>query len=410
MSIYRAGACALLVSGTVLWTGCGGHGKYTQEHLNLAENRMTELKSASEWDLGHSAFMAGDLDKSLKHVEKSLSLNPDVAKSHVLRGRILLEMGQLDEANNALAEGARLDPENVEAPYYQGIVAERMMQKDLALEHFMRASELDPTNPQYVVAVSDVFIEMDQLDQAEQYLIDRADRFKHDPGVNQSLGHIAMMRGDTEHAQEHFFQAHLLAPDDDPILEDLVRAQFANGEFGEAEYNLSHMLDAEDAPDRRDLQHMRARCLLALNRHLDARQILLDLTKGNQGASDVEAWVGLGEVAYKMKDNANLRDAAWRVQSLAPDRSEGYLYHSLFHRRQGNHHASVDAAHQAHQRAPEDITVLTVLALGQIETGDYAQAQQTLARANEIDPANPAVSQMRGLLERQATYATVPTD
>src|SRR5687767_5935812 len=78
--------------------GCAGHGNYTQERVNAAGARMSQLKSGTEWQMAQQQFLAGELDKSLKTVDRSIALNDQVPKSHTLRGRILVEKGRLEEA------------------------------------------------------------------------------------------------------------------------------------------------------------------------------------------------------------------------------------------------------------------------------------------------------------------------
>src|SRR6056297_2393297 len=83
--------------------GCAGQGNYTREGVSMAKERMSFLKSATEWELARQAFLAGDLEKALRKVEVSLAINDTVVKSHVLKRRILIEMGDLGSALKTLA-------------------------------------------------------------------------------------------------------------------------------------------------------------------------------------------------------------------------------------------------------------------------------------------------------------------
>src|SRR5215510_7122057 len=128
------GACAALC--LALLSGCAGQSGYTAEHASRAKERMLEIKAATEWETARQAFLAGDLDKALKSVDRSLAINNNVCKSHVLRGRIMMEKGEIDEALKALTKAGALDPSQPDPPYYLGIAFERIMQPDKALENY----------------------------------------------------------------------------------------------------------------------------------------------------------------------------------------------------------------------------------------------------------------------------------
>ena len=211
----------------VALAGCSGHGKYTQDEQNRAEAALAAIKSGTEWDMAQQAFLGGDLEKALKKIDQSLAINESVAKSHSLKGRILFEMGELDQAIESFERAEALDPNYVEAHYYQGVLFERIMRREEALAKYQRCIELDDTNPQYAIAAAEVMIDTGRPDEAKEFLLSLGTTFEHHAGVAQTLGHIEMMQGDDSAAAEYFSQARLLAPEDQSILEDLIRAQVA---------------------------------------------------------------------------------------------------------------------------------------------------------------------------------------
>ena len=249
----RAGALSLVLIAAAL-TGCNNsgskHGKYTAEHISAAQERMSMLKSGTEWQMAQQQFLSGDLEKSFKTVNRSIAINPKVAKSHVLRGRILIEKGRLEEARDSLLEAEKLAADNVEVQYYLGIIHEQFSQPTEVLARYQKAADLDTGNVQYVIAAAEMMAQIGQLDQAEQYINDRKQNFEYNAAVRQSLGHIAMLRGDPETAAERFNEAMLLAPDDPAIMEDVAQSQFAAGNFAEAEFATSKLLEREENKDR----------------------------------------------------------------------------------------------------------------------------------------------------------------
>jgi len=381
---------AALVAGAMGVTGCAspGHGKVTGEHLAKAEQRMNDMRAATEWDMAQQQFLAGDLRKSLKTVDKSISMVSSVAKSHTLRGRILLELGQPDAAFDAFQRALAIDPEHVEAHYYKGVVHERFRDQERAVDAFLTAAELDPTNPQYPLAAAELLMESGGFDRAEGVLLDRKSRFEHNAGFRQTLGHIAMMRGDDRLAAEHFNEAHLLAPDDDSIMEDLAIAQVGSGRFTEAEYTLGKLLKDSRPGDRRDLEHMWVRCLIELDRPVEARSILLGLTRGVEGGRDLRAWFDLGQVAYKLGDRHRLKIAAARLRAMAPNRYEGHFLMAAWQRLEGDLEGALTSLNRAASHATNESGPMLFRGLVLRDLGREVEAAQCFAEAARIDPTN----------------------
>ncbi len=392
--------------------GCAGGGKHTSQGSSMAAMRMAQIKSATEWDMANQAFLAGDFKKAIRHIDVSLQMNPQVVRSHILRGRIQIEMGSLDSALESLQMAEALDPTSVDAHYYQGIVFERVLRRDRALEKYMIAAELDPTSAQYPIAVAEVMVDLGRPGDAETYLAERGSRFEHNAGVKQTLGHLAMMAGDIERGVELFNQARLLAPDAQGIIEDLVRAQIETRRYAEAEFQLASMLERPENKDRRDLMHLRAHCLMQVDRPLDARALLLELTEGAAGQSDVQAWVGLGTVAVQLRDFNRVRRAASRVQAIAPNRPEGFLLQAIWQSRANNPEQAVRSTAEALRRDRTNMNALTLHAALLTRLERYDLAAKTIDYARSIDPNNRAIAAVAlALASRQdGGFASVPTD
>jgi tetratricopeptide (TPR) repeat protein len=387
-------SCA--AAGIALLSGCNyKHGAYTGKELNAAQQRMSSLKAATEWDMGRQAFLGGDLEKAAKAVNRSLALNPNVPKSHVLKGRILAEMGDLEGSLLCFAEATKLDEKNADAQYYTGVVNERLSRPDRAYENYAKAAELDPQNPQYVVAAAEMLIDTNRLAEAQSFLETRKARFENNAGVRQTLGHIAMMNQDHKHAAELFQEAKLLAPDDTAVVEDLVRAQIAIEKFADAEYNLNKLLKLETHKTRRDLMHMRGRCLVKLDRMLDAREVYIKLTSGSEGTADSEAWIGLGNVSYMLKDNARLKVAAGRVIAMDPTRPDGYTLRALYQRRTSDLKGAQENLKKS-LSIRQDPETLLLLAVVQDELNQPNEARASVRQALAIEPNNVTAQQLLG--------------
>lgn len=376
-------------------TGCAGSGSYTKQTSLDHQAKMDVMKSATEYDMARQSYFAGDLAKALERVDRSIAINNQVAKSHVLRGRILIEMGALDGALDSLHTAEALSPENVDAQYYLGLVYERLAEHDEALTHYQAAADLNPEDAQYVVAAAEMLVDEGRVDEAQSYILSRRERFDHNAGVRQTLGHIAMIQGDHARALAMFSEARTLAPDDTDILEDLAQAQVALGRYAEAAGNLGKLLkDEELAARRRDLRHLYGRCLFETTRFIEARDTYIGLTEDDEGGADVEAWIGLGNVAVVLKDPYRLRTAARRVANLAPDREEGYLLFAIYHRRRGELADALHYLDMGSRQVANASSIYTLAGVILTEMGRDDEAKKVLAAALHADPGNTAVAGM----------------
>lgn len=390
-----AGGILLMGWAAINVGGCAGfrQGDYTKEGKGLAEERLNAFKAASEYQMSSQALEGGDLNKALRHCDKAIELNPRVARSWVLRGRVMLERNDLQASADAFAKAIELDPNFVDAYYFKGLLAERIADKQEALESYRKASELDPSNAQYALATAEMMIDLQDLDGAEQFLLAREDRFRHTPGVQQALGHIQAQRGNAVKAEEYLTKARILAPDEPELLEDLTRVQFNNGKYAEADANLTKLLKNEKLAARRDLLHMKAKCLMSLDRATEARTILVELTRSEEGATDVDAWISLGQVAYGLRDTARLRQSFARTIALAPDRAEGYVLKGLHLRRLGDLSGAEVEFRKAIERQP-DAESLVMLGITQAKLGKLTEAKGAFMAAVEMDPSDEIAARL----------------
>lgn len=93
----------------------------TPEAIELLRQRR-KLRDDSylvDWHLAEALIKSGaDADtETIEALQKSIALNPAIARSHFLLGKVLMQRGQTDEAIQKLEVALRLDPENLAATY-----------------------------------------------------------------------------------------------------------------------------------------------------------------------------------------------------------------------------------------------------------------------------------------------------
>lgn len=389
-------------------TGCSGHGRSTSEGLTLAHERMAQIKSATQWEMANESYMAGDLERALDSVNNSLALNPSVAKSQTLRGKILFEMGRLEEARDSLLRAEIINPNAIEAIYFLGIVHERLSQKDESLAYYKKAAEMDPAEAMYAVATAEILIDLGKPEEAEAYLAERSNVFGHNAGVQQTLGHLSMIQGKDDEAEARFRTAWTLSQDEPAILEDLINAQMQLGRYAEAEHNIKQLLEFKSYQGRRDIRRLRSRCLLNLDRTMEAREELLSLTDAKEGQGDLGVWLDLGVVSYSINDMPRLRQAAQRIIELAPERAEGHLYRALWQRKHGDNAGALSTIQKGFKSATMPAEGYILRGMIEQELGMNEAAQRSYTAATQMDPGNTKAQAMIELLSTQSGVASFP--
>ncbi len=402
---------SVIIASTLLaatLTGCSGQGNYTRQGVSQAKQRMSFLKSATEWELARQAFLAGDLEKAIEKVDFSLSINDTVVKSHVLKGRIQIEMGDLGNGLKSLRTASTLDPEDSDSQYYLGIIYERLNEPEQAYTHFENACEYDDYNPSYAVAASEMLIDLGRIEEAKAYL-GSIPMTTNNAGIRQTLGHIALIELDNESAVEYFNQARLLAPDDSGIMENLIHAQMLAGQYADAERNISLLLKKPENKDRHDLKVIHAKALLNTGRPVEARTLYQELLSSDEGKSDIDSWIGLANSSFVINDMRTVRKAASRIVSLNPHSHEGYLIYSMYHRQAEDFSASLASIEKAITIQPTDADMFAFRAMILTELNRYDDAVASVAHAAKLDPDNPRYAQMLAAMGSGA-YATAESD
>lgn len=386
-----------VAAGTLMiQTGCSGRGRHNTNHLSKAQLRMNQIRSATDWEMAESAFLAGDFERAEEKLRRSISLNPRVAKSHELLGRVNLEKGNLELARESLLRATVLDPERAEPRYFLGVLEERFRQPDAALEHYQLASELDETNAAYAVAVVEVLVDLDQIEEARAFLDEREESFAYNAGLRQTRGHLAMLEGEAEQAVAMFREASLLSPDDQGLQEDLGRALLDAGDAPAAAHVFESLLADRDYEERRDIRRLLADCYAQVDRLMEARSLLLDVVADEQGAENADVWRELGAIAYEISDFRTVGRAGRRLMALAPQDPEGYVFRAAWLSRDFKHDQALEVLNEGASRGALDADALVMRGVFLAKLGRDSEARKSFVLALEEDPKHELASTLLG--------------
>lgn len=403
----RAGLFLTFIFAALTLAGCEGPGPEGLEARADARQRLDAMNAGISYQQAEQAFETGRFDRAMTNINSVIEAFPDVARYHVLQGRIHLEQSQLDFANRSLARAIEVEPEYAPGHYYAGIVHQRWTDDEQAYLHYSRAFELEPTNMQYLLANAESMIALGELDSANALLEHNKSYFEGNAAVHQLQGQIAVLQGRPNEAVKLYERARLLNPDDRFLLEELAWAQFDSQQYGKT-LDTIKLLRGQYGVKREDMRHLEAQCLAGMGRSSDARNVYVELTRIDPNNADL--WAELGLIAWDLGDYYRVAQCSSRLVQLAPRRFEGPMFRGIAAR----HHGRLDEAIDELTRAASLSTtnVMPYLLLGNtMEMNDQAaEAQRVYRQALEVDPDNAEAKILLARLEHERRLQAVTAE
>ena len=352
-----------------------------------AKNRWLELRSSMMLDMAKQQFAAGDLKQAEKSVKDGLSIDPSHPGLHVLAGRISMEQSRLERAYHLFAAALELEPENAEACYYQGLVMQRWQRYEGSLEFYSKAYKFEADNAAYLLAVTEILVELDRVDEAITLLEDKRQYFDQNAGVRAAIGHLYFMKHQPAVAADYFHQALLLDPDNAKLQEHFAFALAASGQDEQAIEVFVRILENPDSKDRADIKRALASAYLNTGHIKEAHAVLTELARSSKG--DVTDWIKLGELSYQQDALGAALQAASKVINLAPDRHEGYLLAGMVWQRRGKLDNALEMFDRAAAAAPASTEPLILRGLSLQKAGRFAAAAEAYQKALKRQPDDP---------------------
>lgn len=327
---------------------CQAQGDYTQEASEEALAGIEAIRAGTEYDQAARMYKSGNLTGALASIESSITRLPEIARAHLLHARILLELDRIQDAMVALDRADVIEPQNPDYLYLRGILYEQLGHPEKAEEQYRGALKLSPAREDALLALVEVLVQQAKADEAGTLLENAPDELRSSPAIRHALGHLAMLQGDTERALVYFREAVILGPGDPYLLEDLARTQATIGLYRDALESLGRLGSFDNRPD---LMRLQASCLIHTNRPLEARAVLMKLTKGGVESGSFESWRLLADVGLMLDDNRLLLTAAERMTLTSPDDPRGYLGLALAFRKAGDLAAALEQVQKAAARS-----------------------------------------------------------
>ena len=366
------------------------HDKWVGE----ADQRWNTVKSSIAIQMAEDQFNGGQLGLAQKTIEEAMVKDMENPELWLLGGRISLEKSELETAYQRLAKSIEYGEDKEDysqkkkaRPYYfQGIIDQRWQRFDSAKAKYGLAYERDPENVAYFLAKIEMYVHLDQLDQATSELESKTTYFDQNATVRALLGHVYRKKGNHDKAALWFKQASMLAPEDMKLKEEVARSQMQVGRYDEASRGFKELIQSEYGSKRTDLYRLLAECYTKAGKLREAKQQYNDLT--NLDRTSVHDWSKLGELSYRLGDEGTALQAANRLINLAPDDHRGYLLAGMVWNKRDRLDRALSMFDRAAELASNDTTPLILRGIALQKNGRPAAAADAYKQALSIDPEN----------------------
>lgn len=371
-------------------TGCAWNGH--EKHVTSAKDRLNIARAKMMLPMAIDQFLAGDLTESKRSVGDALQHDPVNADFLVLAGRIEMEQHRRKRALKFFDKAIENDENHAPAHYYRGIVLQQWHKLEEAQSNYEKAFGLDPERPSYLLAIVEMLVARDRVDEALGLLVTHEIEFEYNAGVNLALGHLLTMKDDHDAALRYYRQAHLYDMEDPRILEELATGQIAAGRSRDAIRTLEKLTEHPDYRDRHDIKRMLAGAYQHVGRKSRARDIYMSLTR--RDSEDWESWLRLGEMIWSEGDTAGALRASQRVIDLAPDRHEGYMLAGMVWMGRGRSSHALEMFKMATDAAPDSAKAAIMYGVALQKAGRRSEAADAYRRALDNEPTSTRIRKL----------------
>ncbi len=126
-----------------------------------------------------------------EQLRRLIELQPEMADAHYSLGLLLAEdESRLAETADALARAAELAPTDARIHYNHGLALQRLQRPDEAEQSLKRAYELMPAVPDYLHALTILYVQQERWSRALKCAEELARRHRHLPQMQQLRDHI----------------------------------------------------------------------------------------------------------------------------------------------------------------------------------------------------------------------------
>ncbi|MHC5185071.1 MAG: tetratricopeptide repeat protein, partial [Planctomycetota bacterium] len=170
MSMQKVVTGILLAGLLIAAFGCNE--THAQKKKAMVE-QWEQSTAQAQLPLAENMIEQGRIEEAKETLLECIQTNPEIPQAFVLIGRIHAIEGRNDKAREAFETAIDLDSQSDSAWHFLGALAVLEKDYDRALECYRQALDLMPAKADYAISLSEVYVEIDQLEKAEK-VIDQA--------------------------------------------------------------------------------------------------------------------------------------------------------------------------------------------------------------------------------------------
>ncbi|QQE13276.1 tetratricopeptide repeat protein [Planctomycetota bacterium] len=393
IGIQRTIFLSLVLGLCVFAIGCkAGDNKTHKKWVSEANDRWHEMRSGMMLQMATQQFETGDLEIAAKTVNEAMRIDQNNDGLSLLAGRISLEKGQLERAYHWFNHTADLNDKNSDAYYYRGVVLQRWKNYEDALVSYRYAYNSQKDNPSYLLAMAEMMVQLDEIDDAVTMLEGKLLYFDQVAGLRSILGHIYRLKRNYAKASDYFEQASLLEPENLKLREEMIVSKVAAKKYLDAIHAIEVLQQEDGYSKRSDIKRLKAESLAAIGRHAQARRVYVKLTKSIDATA--EDWIKLGEMAWKEGDLGGALTAATRVINMQPERHDGYLLAGMVWQKRDHLENALKNFDRAAELAPNDAVPCILRGLSLQKSGRTSAAIAAYEEALRREPSDDRASKL----------------
>lgn len=161
-----------------------------------------------------------DYDRAESLLEEILKSDPDNTEAKYRLAAVYERKKDYDHAESLFKEVIRENPQNAGALNYFGyMLADRGIRLEEAIRYVQEALAIDPDNGAYLDSLGWAYFKLNDLENAEKFLL-KADRYvKDDPVISDHLGDLYFKTGNFEKARDYWNQSIKIGTEPEEIQE-----------------------------------------------------------------------------------------------------------------------------------------------------------------------------------------------
>jgi tetratricopeptide (TPR) repeat protein len=337
-------------------------------------------------------FEQGQIQKAKQELAKCIQGNPELPGAYVLVGRIHFMEGRNDQARQAFQQAIELDPQLDQAWHFLGSLAVLEKNYTEAVTDFQKAIDLMPAKTEYLISLSDVYTEMNELDKAQQVIDAGLEKESRNLELILSKARLFQQVGNLDEAIRIYEQALLIHGDLPEILEPVGYAYIAQKQWAKAAEKFANLMNLYTEADPRYNITMRslASCLLNSNQYGSALLWYDKLSVVYR--DDAEIWLDMAQASLGLDDPKRASYCAINALKTKPSWPKAYAVLGSARYMQGLYEQSLQAFYKITDDS--ELAAFAWFMSGRCyqQLGQNRQANAAFEKAEQLDPDNELIA------------------